>query len=406
MWLYHASIITLLALVVLQLCLNLRVLRRLSTFPPSSRDTGQPAASVLIPARNEAPRIEMCVRAWLAQTLPPAEVLVLDDESTDATGERARAASAGTHRARVLTGAPKPPGRAGKSFACEQLATAARGDVLVFADADVVPAPSVLHALMAVFAKPGTDAVTVLPHHTDSSMVGRHALPLQAWALACFHPIWLAVRRPTALLTAANGQLLAVRHRAYEAVGGHRAVGQSLAEDADLGRRLGAAGFRLVLVDGTDLVTCQVYDRLHQVWLANTRNLFAVLFRSHWLAAVVVLGLVLGWMVPWVGLVLAVAVWDGGLVFFALEVMLGLASRAIVAGRFRYPLADTWSHPALMLLLAAMVGNSVWVHGLGRVGWRGREYAARSPLTSWLTRAGFAEGYHRLRRAIGIEGSR
>jgi chlorobactene glucosyltransferase len=375
MWIYHGAVVALLAAVLLQLTINLRVLRRLSASnsPPV---TGERAAvSLLIPARNEADRIGASVSAWIEQAPSPAELLVLDDESTDATAKRAREAVAGFPWARVLAGASKPPGWTGKSFACHQLAQAARGDLLVFADADVVPAPGALAALLAALEETGADAVTVLPRHTASSLIGRQILPLQSWALACFHPLWLAVRRPSSLLAAANGQLLAIPRPVYEAVGGHQSVGRSLAEDADLGRRLGAAGFRLIFVDGTGLVTCRIYDTLRQAWVANTKNLFALLFRSHLLAAAAILGLLLGWVAPWLWLAAGIIGWSAGLGLAALEVLLGLAGRAIVARRFGYRLADTWSHPLLVLLLSAMVANSIWIHGMGRVQWRGREYA-------------------------------
>lgn len=375
MVIFHAVIVVLLGIVLLQVGLNLRRLQRLSSFRAARPGPDLPSASVLVPARNEAARIGAALGAWLAQTCRPTEVIVLDDESTDATAERARGAAAGAPWARVLAGAPKPPAWTGKSFACHQLAQVARGDVLVFADADVTPAPEALAALLAAFAEPGTDAVTVLPRHAASSRLGRHALPIQSWVLACFYPLWLAGRRPTALLAAANGQLLAVRRGAYEAVGGHRAVGRSLAEDAELGRRLGAAGVRVRLLDGSDLVSCQGYERLRDLWLANTKNLFAVLFHSYGLAGAAIVGLVAGWVLPGLWLALWAAGLGGDPVLPALQLVLGGAGRIVVARRFGYSVADTWSHPFLALLLALMVGNSVWVHGLGRVPWRGREYA-------------------------------
>jgi chlorobactene glucosyltransferase len=281
--------------------------------------------------------------------------------------------------ARVVRGIPKPPGWSGKSYACYQLARVACGDVLVFADADVLVAPGVLAALNAVFVDPRIDAVTALPRHTASSWVGRHVLPLQSWVLACFYPFWLTVRWPSALLAAANGQLLAVRRRAYEAIGTHRAVWQSLAEDVELGRRLTAAGFRLRVVDGTDLVRCSAYETLAQVWHGHARNLFTILFRSDALATAVILGLLAGWVVPWVWLGLAIAESGRALTLIGLQLACGLATRLFVARRFGYSLKDTWSHPLLVALLVALVGYSLWAYRHGRIRWRGREYIPQEP---------------------------
>jgi chlorobactene glucosyltransferase len=206
----HAGLAAVLVLVVLQLLLNLRAFRRLSRFAPPPWPE---SVSVLIPARNEAGAIEQCVRGWAAQTYPPREVLVLDDESEDDTRIRARAAAAGIPWVRILAGAPKPRSWCGKNFACHQLARAATGDVLVFADADVTPAPGTLASLLGVFADTGAEAVTVLPRHACRAPIGRHLLPLQAWVLACFHPRWLILGRSSPMLAAAKTLTSATRSR-------------------------------------------------------------------------------------------------------------------------------------------------------------------------------------------------
>lgn len=375
-WALHGALLLTLGAALAQLLLNLRALPRLSALPGGAPPDPGLRVSVLIPARNEADRIVECLRGWRRQTVRPAQLLVLDDESTDGTAARARDVLAGLDWAAVRRGTPKPPGWSGKSYACHQLAGLARGDILLFTDADVVPSPQTLAALLACFARPGTDAVTVLPRHRAQSRAGRHLAPLQAWVLACFHPLWLAARRPRPWLTAANGQLLAVRREAYQAVGGHAAVWRSLAEDTELGRRLTAAGFRLLHVDGSDLVTCGGYETLTQCWHANAKNLFAILFRSYALAGAVVAWFLLAWAAPWAGFAATLASRGAATVAFGLEAALGLATRVIVVRRFGYRLVDSWSHPLLALFLAAMIAYSAWVHVAGRVRWRGREYAA------------------------------
>jgi cellulose synthase/poly-beta-1,6-N-acetylglucosamine synthase-like glycosyltransferase len=370
----HAVALGLLLVVSVQLALNLRRLPRLSWARPPRPGAVRPSASVLVPARNEEGPIAACVAAWLAQWVPADEVLVLDDESTDGTRARALAATAGAPGTRVLAGARPPRGWGGKAFACHQLARAARGDVLVFADADVKPSPRLLGALLGLMAQRGLDAVSVLPRQTARSRLGRHLAPLQAWALATFCPLWLPRRRPTALLSAASGALLAVRRAAYGAAGGHAAVWQSLAEDVDLGRRLAAAGVRVHVVDGTDLATCRGYETLRAAWDGNTKNLFAVLFHSRLLVTAAALALVTAWVAPWLTLAAAIA-GAGDVRAPAAAVALGLAGRLAVAARFGFRPADAWGHPLLVGLLSAMLLGSAWTYARGRARWRGREYA-------------------------------
>lgn len=375
---FHVAVTAFLVAVVLQVILNLRALPRLRPPAPGTAPARAPTMSVLIPARNEGARMASCLDAWHGEITRSTELFVLDDESGDDTRARAQAALAAGARGRLLAGARRPGGWSGKSFACHQLAQAARGDILVFADADVQPQPGTLDAMRILFASHAVDGVSVLPRHTAASRVGRHLAPLQAWAVACFCPLWLVRRRPPAVLAVANGQLFAIRRAAYEAVGGHRAVRHSLAEDTELGRRLAAAGFRLQLVDGGDMVACATYDTLGETWRGNTKNLFAVLFHSRLLAGSAALVLVLAWVVPWV--VLGTSLREGGGLLWVstLEALLGLASRAIIARRFRHAVSDIWSHPLLVLLLVALIAGSAWAYRRGGLTWRGRTYTWRT----------------------------
>ncbi|TFV54240.1 glycosyltransferase [Mycobacterium sp. PS03-16] len=125
---------------------NLRLLRR----PPRDPAPVTAAVSLLVPARDEAHRIAPTIRSLLAQRgLGDAEILVLDDGSTDGTADAVRAAAGGDPRLRVLTGVAPPPGWLGKPHACAQLAAAARGEILVFVDADVVLAQDAVAAAVA-----------------------------------------------------------------------------------------------------------------------------------------------------------------------------------------------------------------------------------------------------------------
>ena len=119
------------------------------TFPRLRRSTAPidgPHLTILIPARNEAAVIGATVRHLLDQDYPHFDVMVLDDDSADGTGDLARAVAAGDLRLRVIGGAPLPPGWLGKNWACYQLAEQAEGEWLIFTDADVRWEPGALAA--------------------------------------------------------------------------------------------------------------------------------------------------------------------------------------------------------------------------------------------------------------------
>ncbi|MGB8651598.1 MAG: glycosyltransferase family 2 protein [Mycobacteriales bacterium] len=233
--------------------LNTRLLRRPAPHPLSVR------TSVLLPVRDEAARVEPCLRALLAQE-GPLELLVLDDGSTDGTLELVRRVLAGDPRARVLQGAPLPTGWLGKPHACQQLADAADpgSEVLVFVDADVVLADGALGATVGCLDDLGLDLVSPYPRQSAPGAT-RLVQPLLQWSWLTFLPLRLAERSTRPSLSAANGQLLAVRRTAYDRAGGHAAVRDQVVEDVALLRAVKRAGGRGVVVDGTGLASCTMY---------------------------------------------------------------------------------------------------------------------------------------------------
>src|SRR6516165_1759604 len=126
-WIYHMTVISVLAAVLLALVVNMGFLRLLR---PGTVPDRRPLVSVLIPARNEAHRIGFCLHSLVNQDYPNIEILALDDYSEDGTAQVVKQFS----QVQLLTGEPLPKGWTGKSWACHQLANAARGELLLFAD--------------------------------------------------------------------------------------------------------------------------------------------------------------------------------------------------------------------------------------------------------------------------------
>src|ERR1041385_5172030 len=125
--------------------LNLNVVRTLQSARGGLENP--PHVSILVPARNEERIIERTVRAFLAQDYPHFEVIVVDDRSTDATPQIL--ASIDDPRLVVVRGEEMPPGWLGKPWALHQAAARARGELLMFVDADIVYAPGTIAAAVA-----------------------------------------------------------------------------------------------------------------------------------------------------------------------------------------------------------------------------------------------------------------
>lgn len=173
------------ALIIIALFINLVTslfsLRRLDHFVPAPRSLqAWPLISVLIPARDEAQTIAQCLDSILAQDYPAMEVLVLDDESTDGTDTivAALAAADPNQRLRLLRGAPLPRGWLGKCHACVQLAGAARGDYLLFTDADTVHGPRSLANALAAAEQRHVGLISALPRQQALSLAEQVMMPL------------------------------------------------------------------------------------------------------------------------------------------------------------------------------------------------------------------------------------
>ena len=228
--LYHAPVLGSLGLILAQTLANLRHLPAPPPAAPGEFSDGAPLVSVLVPARDEAHRIGPCVASLLAQDYPNFELLVLDDHSTDDTGavvldlglretEADTDADAPPQR-RLLRGEPLPPGWTGKAWACHQLARVARGEWLLFTDADTVHAPGALAAMVAHARRTRADLLSAWPRQLVGSWSERLVIPLVYVLLTGFLPMWLFAwfqRRPRRAARGPGGSDATVR-------GGQRAV--------------------------------------------------------------------------------------------------------------------------------------------------------------------------------------
>jgi Glycosyl transferase family 2 len=328
---------------------NALLLRRPDT---GDRPVNQTVA-VLLPVRDEAARIEPCLRALLAQRgVPNLEILVLDDGSTDDTTDIIGAVGG----VRLLTGAPLPPGWLGKPYACAQLAAATDAEILVFVDADVVLAPNAVAASVAMLD--GFDLLSPYPKIVGQSLVQ----PLLQWSWLTFLPLRAMERSRRPALAAAGGQFLVARAAAYRAAGGHAAVRDRVLEDIELARAVKRAGGRIALADGSSLATCRMYGSWRELIDGYGKSLWASFGSAAGAAGVIALLTTL-YVLPIGTFSLA------GLAAYAL----GVAGRVVTAratGARAFP--EALAHPVSILLFAGLVVVSFRRRRQGRLTWKGR----------------------------------
>jgi hypothetical protein len=349
----------LLALLVHTL-VNARLLRR-PAGPGSTAESTVDSIAVLLPLRDEAGRVEPCLRALLE--LPPeVRLLILDDGSGDGTAELVRRVAG--DRVTLLAGRELPPGWLGKPHACQQLADAA-GDasVLVFLDADVVLTPDAVHRAAALLRRTGMDLLSPYPRIEAGSAGERLVQPLLQWSWLTFLPLRAMERSPRPSLTAAGGQFLVVRRDAYMRAGGHAAVRDKVLEDIELARAVKRTGGRIALADGSELAVCRMYTSWRELADGYSKSLWASFGSPAGAAGVLALLLALYVAAP--ATVLFGQWW--GLAAYLLGVAGRVASARATGGR-AWP--DALAHPVSVLLFAWLVVRSFARRG--RTTWKGR----------------------------------
>lgn len=243
------------------------------------RDTAPgdpPLVSVVVPARDEAANIERCLTSVLATTWPRLEVIVVDDHSRDETAALAKAITARDARVRVISAPDLPPGWFGKPWAAETGARAARGAILCFIDADTVHAPDLLTRTVNAMQSREAAMVTVAGAQ-EMDTFWETLLQTQVFAMLAmrYGGTETVNQSRHAWDKIANGQFIAITRAAYDAVGGHGAVRDKVAEDLMLAQRLFLDGHRTALVLGTSQLSTRMYTSLGEIVRGWGKNVFA-----------------------------------------------------------------------------------------------------------------------------------
>ena len=349
--------------------INMRMIRR----PRDEAVTIDERVSVLLPARDEANRITPTLRALLAQEgLPNLEILVLDDGSTDGTGDVVRQVVGTDPRVKVIDGPddPPPPGWLGKSWACHRLSQEATGDVLVFVDADVDLTPRAIASTIHHMRDAGLDLLSPYPRQVAVTPAERITQPLVVWSWVTALPIRITERSHYPSMAAAIGQFLVVDARAYRISGGHTAVADMIIEDVGVLRALKRHGFKGAPADGSAVASCRMYESADDIYAGYTKSVWSVFqpaIAAYGLAGVMVGAYVAPPIFALVGPGRRTRMW--GLTGYGA----GVLGRYVVArrtGERVWP--DVFAQPLSMAVFAGLIVESIRRHRAGTLTWRGR----------------------------------
>lgn len=364
------AIIALLGVLLLITLINLIGAPRLRSAPEPQN---APLVSLLIPARNEAANIENCLRDLRAQDYPNFEILVLDDGSTDQTAALVQRHAEQDHRIQVLQGAALPQGWLGKNWACHQLSMQARGEVLIFTDADLRYAPQAVRNTVGWMQRLDLGMLSAFSQQITITLPEKLVVPLLDMFVYSYLPLWLTYYTRNPSLAAANGHWLAFKRASYLRLGGHAEVRHEVVEDVELSRRAKRRGEKILTVCGKGRVFTRMYDSARGIWEGYSKNLFGLAgFRAP-LFFVLLLLLTLAHIMPYA------LVWIAPYTYLAAAaILMNLVLRLLLAVGYDHAvLTAVLLHPLAILSIIFIGLNSFRWYLTGKVRWKGRAFSVR-----------------------------
>jgi glycosyltransferase involved in cell wall biosynthesis len=335
-----------------------------------------PSISAIVPARNEEAVIATCVES-LALQPEIAEILVIDDQSTDKTAEIVRGLMSKIPRLRLLETHGVPAGWVGKNNAVSLGAKEATCPWLLFTDADAELLPGAAAHALQIAQEMDAALISFSPEQITQSWYEKALIPFVYSRLAK-HFSYDAVNNAGSPAAAANGQFLMIQRDAYASIGGHASVAADVLEDVALAKRAKAAGFRLWFGSGQGIVRARMYRSFGAMWQGWKKNLYLLVGGTP--------GAVLRELestIPWIpitlillGFKIPVATFLGVCFLLLRQFTYGLE-----IARNQYPFKFIIYYVPAVILYASVLWASYRGHANGKVEWKGREVPVTIPET-------------------------
>jgi GT2 family glycosyltransferase len=351
----------------------------------TSKSLLQPRVSIILPARNEEDNLDRCLRSLVVQRGVPFEIIVVDDGSTDRTREIAEsftrvkacpfiAANADLADVTVVDAGPLRLGWAGKANACETGASLARGEWLLFTDADT---EHYEHSLSRAVAETEEHSATMLTYSPEQVLTGAEQHTLMPLIFAELATVYKpsAISDPHSPVAAANGQYMMIRRSVYDRIGGFSAVSGSLLEDVALAKILKSGGEKIRFRFGASLVRTRMYRDsagMHSGW---TKNLALLFQHPRKLAVSRLVEFLLLVLLPIFAVLSAIARHEMIALVEAVVATIFWIEFLVRVRRAHFGFATTIFSVFGLPLFSMLLLRSAAAHAQGSVTWKGRTYA-------------------------------
>ena len=325
----------------------------------------RPLVSVLIPARNEEANIGGCLAHVLNQSYAKTEIIVLDDQSEDNTYKIVTEMQKGHPNLKLFRGKDLPKGWNGKNWACHQLAQKARGEIIIFVDADCILAPWTVASALTMMKRYRLDLLSSFPTQNLKGIAGLLLVPVMDWLLLSFLPLRMVYLSPHKSFVAANGQFMAFVRKQYDAIGGHKAVADQVVEDMELARAIKTRGFRMMTALGGETISCNMYASFSDAIRGFSKNFYSGFNTTPSRFSFMIALFAFFYLAPF------------GLVFAYTNVLIPIGliylQRVLLAFTDRQnPIINALLHPLQMVLMVVVGINSMRVAEGKKIVWKGR----------------------------------
>lgn len=254
-------------------------------FLPESRMLNDfPLVSILVPARNEEDNLPLLINDLKNITYPNFEIIVCNDNSTDQTENILKAEAAVFEQLLYFNNGVLATGWVGKNFACHQLAQNAKGEFLMFLDADVRIEPSLINKAMSFVKRKKVKLLSIFPKQLINSKDEWKTVPLMNWILLSYLPLPLVSWKCFSSLSAANGQFMFFEANNYLHNNWHEKVKTSNVDDILIARMMKKKGFKIAVLLGENDIACRMYKSYNSAIKGFALNIHQYFNGSrHWL---------------------------------------------------------------------------------------------------------------------------
>lgn len=324
--------------------------------------------------------IGACVESLAGQT-EIGEILVINDQSTDQTANVVKKEMEKIPKLRLLVTNGPPTGWVGKNYAAWIGARAAKGEWLLFTDADAVHSGGSAAKALAIAGGENSAVVSFSPEQVMEMWYEKALIPYVYCRLADKFS-YAEVNDPAKPAAGANGQFLMFRRETYDAIGGHEYVAGEVLEDVALAQRSKNAGYRIWFGSGKGVVRVRMYRSFAAMWEGWKKNLYplmggsrAALTREFARAVTPPAALL---VVVSAGFLSSVSPMAG----FGVAVICALILAAFDGNELKQcgfaPRLALYGIPGRLLFGGVLVASYL-SHRRGRVEWKGRAYPVGTP---------------------------